>query len=132
MPVYSSVWHGNLNDRGKPENALLSVMLSVRNTDPRHDMIITSVRYHDSSGRLLRDYLEQPRALTRLSSQGFFVENREAQGGAGASFVVSWQAEQPINAPIMESVHVYHWGTQAQAFTSRGQVIHSEKSASQP
>ncbi|MBF0293719.1 MAG: DUF3124 domain-containing protein [Magnetococcales bacterium] len=126
MPVYSSVWHGNLNDRGNPEKALLSVMLSVRNTDSRHAMTITSVRYHDSDGRLLRDYLEQPRSLPPISSQAFFVENRETRGGAGASFLVSWRAEQPINQPIIESVHVYHWGTQAQAFTSRGQPIQSD------
>ncbi|MBF0127174.1 MAG: DUF3124 domain-containing protein [Magnetococcales bacterium] len=125
VPVYSSLSHGNVNPEGKPEQILLSSMLSVRNTDMGRAMTILSVKYHDSSGRLLRDYLTAPLRLAPIGSKEFFVENQEDKGGAGANFIVEWQAAQPINQPLMESVQVYHWGTQAQAFTSRGQVVHS-------
>lgn len=127
VPVYSSVLHGNLNDRGTPEQILLSSMLSVRNTDPYETMTLTSVEYFDSAGKLLRQYLTKPLTMAPLETVDFFVENRERQGGTGANFIVIWKANDPINPPIMETVQVYHWGTQGQSFTSRGQVIHTKK-----
>ncbi|MBF0424250.1 MAG: DUF3124 domain-containing protein [Magnetococcales bacterium] len=124
MPVYSSVLHGNLDAKGRPEQVLLSSMLSVRNTDLRHSLTVTTVDYYDSTGRLLRRHLSKPQSVQPLGTADFFVENREIQGGTGANFIVVWYSEQPIDQPLLETVHVYHWGTQSQAFTSRGQVLH--------
>ncbi|MEO5345065.1 MAG: DUF3124 domain-containing protein [Magnetococcus sp. YQC-9] len=124
VPVYSSVWHGNLNERGKPAEILLSAMLSVRNTDPTYRMLLTSVKYYDTVGKLLREYLKEPQVINPMGTMEFFVEHQEKKGGTGANFVVIWRAERPINQPILETVQVYNWGTQAKAFVSRGQAIH--------
>ncbi|MBF0152611.1 MAG: DUF3124 domain-containing protein [Magnetococcales bacterium] len=132
MPVYSSVSHGNVDRKGEPEKVLLSSMLSVRNVDLNHSLTITSVRYYDTVGRLLREYIKTPLPLPRLASMDFFVENLDDQGGTGANFIVEWRAAQPINQPILETVHVYHWGTKGQSFISRGQVVHAGKSAANP
>ncbi|GAB0056975.1 hypothetical protein SIID45300_01293 [Candidatus Magnetaquicoccaceae bacterium FCR-1] len=132
VPVYSSVLHGNFNDRGRPEQALLSSMLSVRNTDLHHAMTITAVDYYDSTGQQIRRYLSKPQLLPHLATADFFVENRDNKGGTGANFIVIWHAEQPIDQPMMETVQVYHWGTQSQAFTSRGQVIHATNPNAKP
>ncbi|NGZ06164.1 MAG: DUF3124 domain-containing protein [Magnetococcales bacterium] len=132
VPVYSSLLHGNLNELGQPERVLLSSMLSVRSTDPVYPMIIKSVEYYNSVGQLLRQYLPGPVVLQPLATADFFVENREKHGGTGANFMVVWHSDQPINQPIMETVQVYHWGTQAQAFASRGQVVHVQKPATSP
>ncbi|MBF0626805.1 MAG: DUF3124 domain-containing protein [Magnetococcales bacterium] len=123
VPVYSTIWHGNLNDNGKPSEILMSSMLSIRNTDPKYGMTITSAQYYDTGGRKLHEYVARPRLIPPMGSVDFFVEYQERQGGTGANFVVNWQAEQPINQPIMETIHVYHWGTQGQAFVTRGEVI---------
>ncbi|MBF0271510.1 MAG: DUF3124 domain-containing protein [Magnetococcales bacterium] len=123
MPVYSSVMHGNLNDNGKPSEILLSSMLSVRNTDPKYPLTITSVQYYDTHGRVLREHISAPKTLHPMGSMEFFVEYKERDGGTGANFVVTWKAERAINQPILETVQIYHWGTQAQSFVSRGQVI---------
>ncbi|MBF0159687.1 MAG: DUF3124 domain-containing protein [Magnetococcales bacterium] len=126
MPVYSSVLHGNINaTTGKPDEMLLSSMLSVRNTDLSRSMTITSVKYYDTRGMVLREYLPGPRVLAPMESVNFFVEYKEREGGSGANFVVTWQSSQLMNQPILETVNVYHWGTQGQAFISRGQVIHT-------
>ncbi|MBF0418165.1 MAG: DUF3124 domain-containing protein [Magnetococcales bacterium] len=127
VPTYSSVWHGNLNERGKPSEILLSAMLSVRNTDPKYRMTINSVKYYDTGGKLLREYLHEPKTVNPMGTLEFFVEHQERQGGTGANFVVTWRAERPINQPILETVQVYHWGTQAKAFISRGQAIHTHE-----
>ncbi|GAB0057755.1 hypothetical protein SIID45300_02087 [Candidatus Magnetaquicoccaceae bacterium FCR-1] len=124
VPTYSSVWHGNLNDRGRPSEILLSVMLSMRNTDPKYSLTLTSVKYYDTAGKLLREYLQEPRTLGPMGTVAYFVEHQDREGGTGANFVVTWRSERPINQPIAETVQVYHWGTQAKAFISRGQAIH--------
>lgn len=125
VPVYSSVLHGNITDANRPGELLLSSMLSVRNTDPKYPLAILSVTYYDTHGEVLREYLSAPKPLGPMGSVDFFVEYNERKGGTGANFVVVWKSDQPINQPIMETVQIYHWGTQAQSFVSRGQVIHT-------
>ena len=44
VPVYSHIWHGNLDSRQKPQQLSLSAMLSIRNTDPDAAMTVLSVR----------------------------------------------------------------------------------------
>lgn len=124
VPVYSHILHGNLDDKGRPGEVLLSSMLSVRNTDASFPMVITSVKYIDNDGRLIREYLDSPRRLAAMGSADFFVEYKDRVGGAGANFVVTWTSERPINQPILETIQVYFWGAQAQSFTSRGQPIY--------
>ncbi len=123
VPVYSKVLHGNINKTGQPNEILLSSMLSVRNTDPKYPLVLTAVRYYDTDGRVLRDYITTPKTLPPMGSTDFFVEYQEKFGGTGANFIVTWSSSDPINAPIMETVHVYFWGNQSKAFISRGQVI---------
>lgn len=127
IPVYSQILHGNLNDSGKPNELLLSSMLSVRNTDPKYPLTITSVKYYDTHGQVLREFAASPKTLSAMGSTDFFVEYKDRSGGTGANFVVTWQAEQPINQPILETIQVYFWGSISQSFVSRGQVIHTHE-----
>jgi len=125
VPAYSQIAHGNLDGAGKPSTVLLSSMLSVRNTDPERPMVVRSVKYYDNDGKLLKEYVEKPRPLAPLESIDFFVEHRDKSGGAGANFLVDWQADAPISPPLIETVNAYFFGTQSMAFTSRGQAVRS-------
>ncbi|MBC7905372.1 MAG: DUF3124 domain-containing protein [Rhodospirillaceae bacterium] len=126
VPVYSHIWHGNLDARGKPQTLLLSSMLSIRNTDPYDSMTIRSVRYYDTAGKLLKEYMAQPARLGPMASTDVFLEHKDDQGGTGANFVVQWSAERPISTPIVEVVNAYIFGPQSLAFTSPGKVIAEE------
>lgn len=123
VPVYSHVLHGNQNSRGKPESWLLSAMLSIRNTDADLPIRIRSIRYYDSDGKMLRDYTPAQTKLGPMASAEVFIEQRDETGGAGANFVVTWDAAQPVDPPLIETVHSYFFGTQSAIFTSRGQLI---------
>ena len=123
VPVYSHIPHGNLDSRGQPQILLLSSVLSIRNTDPSHGMVVTSARYYDTNGKVLRDVITQPIALAAMASTEFFVEHKDTSGGSGANFVVEWSADKPVNAPVIETVNAYFFGTQSVAFTSPGRVI---------
>ena len=57
VPVYSHISHGNLDGRGKASELLLSSMLSLRNTDPALPITITSARYYDTDGKMLREFM---------------------------------------------------------------------------
>jgi len=102
-------------------------MLSIRNIDPEHSIVVRGVRYYDSDGKLLRDENSARRTLGPLGSADVFVEFKDTSGGTGANFLVVWDAEVPVNPPIIESVNTYFIGTQLTAFTSRGQPIQISK-----
>ena len=118
VPAYSHIYHGN-----KEAPLLLSVTLSLRNVDPENSLTVTKVNYYETQGRLIKNYLEKPLVLGPLGSERYVVPQRDTSGGSGANFIVEWQADQPINPPIIETVMI---GTQSSlgiSFTSRGQVL---------
>ncbi len=118
VPAYSHIYHGN-----KETPLLLSVTLSVRNVDPNNSLTIKTVNYHETDGPLVKQYIKEPVVLGPLGSERFIVPQKDNTGGSGANFIVEWQADKPINPPIMETVMI---GTQSQlgiSFTSRGQAI---------
>ncbi|MEQ8653740.1 MAG: DUF3124 domain-containing protein [Kiloniellales bacterium] len=117
VPAYSHI----LKSPGRREP--LASTLVIHNTDPEVAIKITTVRFHDQSGVLVRDYLDAPRALAPFESASFLDELRNKEGGVGANFVVEWQADTPAIAPIAETVMVGGDGTQGISFTSRGKVI---------
>jgi hypothetical protein len=56
VPAYSHIYSGN-NERP----FLLTVTLSIRNIDPKHEITITEVDYYETQGKRLRVYLNQPK-----------------------------------------------------------------------
>lgn len=126
VPVYSHIWHGNLDSRGKPQTLLLSSMLSIRNTDPDTGLTVKSVRYYDTAGTMLREFLPTPAKLGPMASTDVFLEHKDDAGGTGANFVVAWSSERPVSPPIIEVVNAYFFGPHSLAFTSPGKVIAEE------
>ena len=118
VPDYSHIYHGN-----KDAPLLLSVTLSIRNVDQDNPITITVVDYHETQGALLKHFIDTPFALGPLGSERFIIPQNDRSGGSGANFIVIWQADMPVNPPIVETVMI---GTQSQlgiSFTSRGQAL---------
>ncbi len=44
LPVYSHIWHGDVDRSGSPVKALVSVLVSVRNTDPTRPIWLVSAQ----------------------------------------------------------------------------------------
>lgn len=117
VPAYSEM-------RIAPNRTLdLAVTLTVHNTDFDHPIILTSVRYYDTQGQLLREYVTEPRQLAPLAATDFFVEAQEQSGGLGTNFVVEWVAEQPVFEPIVEAIMLNTANNQGISLTSPGRVI---------
>jgi len=101
----------------------LAVTLSIRNTDPEHPITIARVRYFNSSGELVRSYVEEPRELKPLSSMAVVIQERDRTGGVGANFLVRWQAGRVVSEPVIEAVMISTASTQGISFVSRGVVV---------
>ncbi len=118
VPVYSRV---HLSGLGVRE---LAVLLSIRNTDLEHPIIVRLVQYYDTDGTMLEDYLSESYQLAPLATADFVIDQADTRGGTGANFLVEWVAEQSsVNVPIVEAVMAGISGSQGLSFIRNGQVI---------
>jgi hypothetical protein len=118
VPVYSHIYVGI-----KGHTFDLAISLSVRNPNLKDTITLTSVAYHDSDGKFVRSYLDNPIQVAPLASKDFFVGESDSTGGLGASFVVKWKSQKPVNEPVIEGVMAGTRSGQGISFTTRGQVI---------
>ena len=118
VPVYSHIYIGP-----KKQHFQLSSTLSVRNTDMAGSFRITAVDYYDNNGRLVKRLLAKPAPLTALASADFHIEMNDVTGGFGANFIVRWEADRQINAPVIECVMIGSTIGQGISFVSSGRVI---------
>ncbi len=117
VPIYSHVYQ--IEGSRLP----LSATLSIRNADVSRSLTIRTVRYYDTRGDMVRDYLPQPIELRPLGSTDFFVSARDTRGGSGANFLVEWVAAEPVHPPVVEAVLVGRHGVGTAAFVSKAVVI---------
>ena len=120
VPVYSHIF---ADDRYRDRPFLLTATLSVRNTDPERPFTLRRVDYYDSEGALLQRYLEAPITLAPLASTHYIVPESEAKGGAGAKFLIEWQAPAAVSEPIIEAVMIGTKLQQGSSFISTGRAI---------
>ena len=120
VPVYSHIF---ADDRYRDRPFLLTATLSVRNTDPERPFTLQRVDYYDSEGALLQRYLEAPVTLAPLASTHYIVPESEVKGGAGAKFLIEWQAPAAVNEPIIEAVMIGTKLQQGISFISTGRAI---------
>jgi len=118
VPAYSHIYSG---DRERP--FLLTVTLSIRNIDPKHQIKITLIDYYETQGKLLKKYIDKPTTLNPLESLRYVIPERDKSGGSGANFMVEWQSEKYVNPPIVETIMIGTQNQQGVSFTSRGQEI---------
>ncbi|MEH2263234.1 DUF3124 domain-containing protein [Nostoc sp.] len=123
VPVYSHIYHHN-----RQEIFELAVTLSIRNTDLTNPIVITAVRYYNSEGKLVKQYLERPIQLDALASTDFFINRNDTSGGLGANFIVEWVSQTNISEPIVEAVMIGTDFQQGISFISPGRVITNKRS----
>lgn len=106
LPIYSHLYHGDVHPKtGKPSETLVSTHVSIRNTDPAMPLKVTSARYFNTDGKLLREYMAAPQTVPPLGTYELYVPRSDSSGGSGANFIIEWNADRPINPPIVEALH---------------------------
>lgn len=121
VPCYSHIYHG-IKTRGID----LTITLSVRNTDPKHAVTVSSVDYYDTTGGLVKRYLEKPLRLEPMMTVEYIVAQTDVSGGSGANFLVRWSSETPASPLLVEAVMIGTSAQQGISFTSRGVAVPGE------
>ena len=118
VPIYSHIYSGM---KGRPFD--LAATLSIRNTDIKNPITLVSVKYYDTDGNLIKEYLDGPLQLKALGSTRYIITEADTSGGSGANFIVKWKSDTKVNPPVIESVMIGTKSGQGISFVSRGQVI---------
>lgn len=101
VPVYSHIY-----TEGRDSVLNLAETVSVRNTDDSNPIVISSVRYQSSTGKLIREYVPKPVLLDPMATADFVVRLDDTSGGSGASFLVEWQGADSVNPPLIEAIMI--------------------------
>ena len=118
VPIYSHIYSGL---KGRPFS--LAATLSIRNTDPKHSITLVAVKFYDSDGKLLKEYLNNQTELNAMASTRYILTEADTGGGSGANFLVKWKSKTKVNPPLIEAVMIGTRSGQGISFVSRGQVI---------
>lgn len=118
VPIYSNIYHSN-----QQRSHNLGITVTFHNIDLDNSIMIKSVKYYDSEGNLIDDYLTSPVTLKPLASTNFYIEDNDTRGGVGGNFLIEWVADKKVAKPIAESVMVSTASTQGISFTSQGRVV---------
>ncbi len=105
LPIYSHIWHGDTTSDGQRARTLVSVSVSIRNTDPVNPLRVLSAQYYDTDGKKLKEYVTSPKILGPMGTYELFVPRSDDTGGSGANFVIRWQSDKPTNPPVVQGFH---------------------------
>lgn len=119
VPAYSHIYHGIK----KPTPFYLAVTLSIRNTDPKHSLALTSVQYYDTDGKMLREFVPTPVTVGPMATKEFIIMQFDKEGGSGANFLLTWEAGVLVTDPIAEAVMIGTSSNQGISFLTAGQII---------
>lgn len=118
VPAYSEIF-----TQSHDHTIKLTVTLAIHNSDPDSPIIVQSVRYFDTEGKLVRDYIDEPVQVPPLATAGFVVEESDTSGGWGANFLVDWGAEKPVYEPVIEAVMINTSTSTGVSMISPGRVV---------
>lgn len=125
VPVYPRVYtrEGITHD--------LTVMLSIHNINLKKKIYVTSIRYYNTKGNLIRHYLKNPISLKPLETTYMVLLREDKAGGSGANALVEWISDDIVQSPLIEAVMISAKNQLGISISREGVVIH-EYSISKP
>jgi len=123
LPIYSHIWHGDTIADGERAKTLVSVSVSIRNTDPVKSIHIISAQYYDTHGKKLKEYVTSPQTIGPMGTHELFVPRSDDTGGSGANFVIAWKSDAPASPPMVEGLHANLPAGRSLAFISTARPI---------
>jgi hypothetical protein len=83
-------------------------------------LYISKANYHNTAGKNIRTYLNNPVYLAPLETLEIIIAEQDIEGGSGANFIFDWAIKNEKNAPVFEAVMISTNGQQGLSFTTRG------------
>jgi len=96
----------------------------IHNTDPNHSINIIKMDFYDTSGKLVEKYLQQSLKLNPSAGARINVKDPvSGEEGAVSHFIVQWQAETKVNAPIIRGLMLGAAGTRGYTFETQSRIV---------
>lgn len=118
VPAYSQIFY---EDSQRTWD--FAVTLAIHNTSESAPIVVQAIRYDNSSGQLVRNYVTTPFLLPPLATHAVTVSRNDNEGGVGANFVVDWVAESAVTPPVVQAVMISTAGQQGLSLITDGVVI---------
>jgi hypothetical protein len=120
VPCYTTFYSG-----GHPFE-VMSVIF-IHNADPQNAIKIVQMDLHNTSGKLVEKSLQKPLQLPSFATHRIEVKTPlKGEEGAGANFIIQWQADKKVIEPLINAWFLGARGTQGYSFTSPARVIREE------
>lgn len=118
LPVYAQIYEWSEHNTYN-----LTTTVSIRNTSPKDTLFLLKANYHNTQGKLLRAYIQQPIFIAPLETLEIVLPEQDKEGGTGANFVFDWASPSADLAPLFEAVMISTTGQQGLSFTTSGHRI---------
>ena len=123
LPIYSHIYHSELDHKSGLSTLLTSTHISIRNTDMKNTIRLASARYYDTHGKLIREFMPAGIDIGPLGTHELFIASSDKSGGSGANFIIVWTANQTVSAPIVEALHTDIRSSRALMFVTTARQI---------
>jgi hypothetical protein len=118
VPIYT---HVETVDGKQP----LDFTLAIRNSDPDHAIVITSTRFYDGKGKLVKSYHDGSSIeLAPLEARTVVVKHSSIRDiGPAANFIVNWKSTVPVYEPVIDAVMFGFVDGKSMTFNSVGRPL---------
>ncbi len=117
VPIYSHIYHEDPS-----RMTLLAGTMSIRNTDSKNSIYLSSIAYHSTDGKLVDELCKTPIILEPMATADIVVPRTHTTGGSGANFLVKWISDKKVTPPLAEAVMISAGASRNLSFVSRGIV----------
>lgn len=118
LSVYSEIYSFT-----EHRSQLLTVTVSMRNTNRSDTIYINHAEYYDTSGDLIRAYLKHPIYIAPMETVEIIIDEIDATGGSGANFMFDWTIKADLHEPFFEAVMISTAGSQGLSFVTAGRRV---------
>ena len=120
VPVYKSFYqsYGSTRDAYS-----LTSTACLHNTDPKRAIVVHTIEYYDSSGKLLHKLIDAPITIKPWTSREITLQQSSQPEDFGANLIVRWKSDQPVNQPLVEVLMVGQVLNRGVSFLTRGVEI---------
>lgn len=115
LSVYSEIYQVTEN-----RTYHLTVTVSMRNISSTDTLYVSSTKYYNTTGDLIRTYFDKPIYIAPLETVEIVINEGDKEGGTGGNFIFEWGTPNTENEPYFEAVMISTTGQQGLSFTTQG------------
>jgi hypothetical protein len=101
----------------------LTATISMRNTNLKDTIYVSSAKYYNTKGELIRNYFDKPIFILPMETVEIIIDQMDKEGGTGGNFMFDWKTKPDSNEPLFDGVMISTSGQQGISFTTSGKRV---------